>query len=571
MEKKKYTEEELTQLHKEVEAELKKIPGVVAVGFGYKERNNRLTTEVAFRVYVLSKKDKAAIPADQLIPGEIRGFKTDVLEREVTKQQSDEYVNQRYRPVVGGIAISVSYKNSAAMANTSPMAAGSPFTNKGTLGCIAQVKKTKQIVLLSNYHVLHAHANTGGFVYQPKFDDDEANPYTHVSRDFELVATVLDAGMYHDHHRYTYPGETEAKDYYIDCEIARLNIIEAKTCETKVGITYKPLINNLQVNECDHIVNVGRIKRTDIVAGEEYLVYKVGATTGRTTGRVADPFYTAPHQIEPPSAENPLGDLMETMNVIKIVSTTESNGFLDRFSHQGDSGSVIINSKNEIVGLHFAAADPLFDNYDKILGIEEQLRAEGKTENEIEVAIDLKKKKWASCRSSSACHIQPVLDYLQIVIVHKPCKTSAEARSSNDTDLTIDYELNSKLSQLIISSSGQLDVYKIFSEFNEEFMNLLNSCRPVTVTWHRNKGPAFVAHFVRKIHDPAYQVPLNINGTTIPMLFAAMKPVLMEHASEGMKNAIKQYGDQIIENATDVADLQTLLQRVGNIQTPVRQ
>ncbi len=48
-------QKELAALHAEAEAELKKIPGVIGVGYGLKEINGKTTDQIAFRVYVRKK------------------------------------------------------------------------------------------------------------------------------------------------------------------------------------------------------------------------------------------------------------------------------------------------------------------------------------------------------------------------------------------------------------------------------------------------------------------------------------------------------------------------------------
>lgn len=132
----------MLRLHPGVEAELKRIPGVVSVGVGLKETAGDLTAELVWRVYVQHKKSPAEVPAGEMIPAEIRGFKTDVLVMGETHPVADE---DKYRPLRGGIQI------------------GNGTGAVGTLGCLAQRQDgTGAWVALSNHHVMLAGGKSVG-------------------------------------------------------------------------------------------------------------------------------------------------------------------------------------------------------------------------------------------------------------------------------------------------------------------------------------------------------------------------------------------------------------------------
>lgn len=61
-----------------VESELLSRPGVTGVDVGYKEVGGKPTDVIAIRVYVAMKGDVAA---NQIVPREIQGIPTDVIER----------------------------------------------------------------------------------------------------------------------------------------------------------------------------------------------------------------------------------------------------------------------------------------------------------------------------------------------------------------------------------------------------------------------------------------------------------------------------------------------------------
>ena len=119
------------------------LAGVREVGLGGKLKAGRPTGEPAIIVYVRDKKLAGEIPANQLIPAEVEGVKTDVIEA------GEE---QRLGALEGGIGIEVE-----------PTVSGGGQTSTGTLGCFATTtnETPPKTVLLSNHHVLYQSAILG--------------------------------------------------------------------------------------------------------------------------------------------------------------------------------------------------------------------------------------------------------------------------------------------------------------------------------------------------------------------------------------------------------------------------
>jgi hypothetical protein len=63
------------------EQRLLSLPGVTGVDIGYKIVNGQKTNELVIRIYVEEKKDEDKLPAEQIIPKEIEGVKTDVIQQ----------------------------------------------------------------------------------------------------------------------------------------------------------------------------------------------------------------------------------------------------------------------------------------------------------------------------------------------------------------------------------------------------------------------------------------------------------------------------------------------------------
>ena len=119
-----------------VEADLLAIPGVYGVGFGGKLKAGKPTGDFSIRVLVFKKRTRSDLPPEELIPEEIDGVKTDVVEARIPIPYMLE----------GGIKVTFE----------TPIA-GQVSIDEGTLGCFAWRQDTTppKAVLLSNDHVLY--------------------------------------------------------------------------------------------------------------------------------------------------------------------------------------------------------------------------------------------------------------------------------------------------------------------------------------------------------------------------------------------------------------------------------
>lgn len=115
-------------------------PNVVGVGIGYKNAADHKTSELSIIALVREKIPAAGLPAGALVPREVEGVRTDVMQ--VGNIRSLQARSDRWRPAPGGVSIG-HYKITA-----------------GTFGTIVRDKKTGRRLILSNNHVL-ANSNEG--------------------------------------------------------------------------------------------------------------------------------------------------------------------------------------------------------------------------------------------------------------------------------------------------------------------------------------------------------------------------------------------------------------------------
>ena len=282
------------------EKDLLKIPGVNAVDVGFKYVNGKKTDEIAIRVHVTKKKDK--VPANEKIPAEINGIKTDVIEGTYEAQlvAKKQVVNvdaqadtNTYRPLQGGVSIG-------------PNRSVGGFIYAGTLGCFVKDNATGKALMLSNFHVMCIDNtwHVGDIMDQPSLIDTG----TAADAVGTLNRAVLSA--------------------HVDGAVANIN----------AGVSYQATI-----------ADIGNIAGTGTAALGD-AVRKRGRTTGLTYGTVDGINGTANVNYGPAIGTKTL------TNQIFIAPDTSHNAM---FSDHGDSGSAIVNASNHVVGLLFAGGPSL--------------------------------------------------------------------------------------------------------------------------------------------------------------------------------------------------------------------
>lgn len=139
---------------------------VVGVAVGFKESEGVLTDEIAVVVLVEQKRPLAALQPTDIVPKEIDGMKTDVIEVGILQAYQGVGARARYRPVI-----------------PSGVSMGHFKVTAGTLGAVVRDKTTGERFLLSNNHVFanSNDAQLGDAILQPGAMDGGQNPADRVA------------------------------------------------------------------------------------------------------------------------------------------------------------------------------------------------------------------------------------------------------------------------------------------------------------------------------------------------------------------------------------------------------
>jgi len=289
--------EEIIMQKEAAEASLFKHKDVTGVDVGYKYSNGKRTDEITIRVHV--KKKKAKVSEKEMIPKTINGIKTDVIEMEVYPQMLSQKVED-----ISVFADTTTYSTLKGGISIGPERTINGYVYTGTLGCIAKDNTTNNPVLLSNFHVMCVdnNWNVGDYMCQPSRVDTGV-PGT------DRVGAIIRA------------------------------VLSSKVDGAICSISGRP-------TDCS-IVDIGDVKGT-ASAVMNAAVKKRGRTTLLTEGFVDAINATINVNFGPSIG------VKTFTNQIGIRPDTSVN---PKFSQSGDSGSVVVNSANKIIGLLFAGND----------------------------------------------------------------------------------------------------------------------------------------------------------------------------------------------------------------------
>jgi hypothetical protein len=296
--------------------ELLKKKNVVAVCTGQKYIKGVNTRRAAIVVFVTQKIPISQLSAEDIVPDTIDGIKSDVQISGPIKALAFDRT-KKWRPAPGGVSI------------------GHPLITAGTLGMI--VRKGNIRYILSNNHVLanSNNAKIGDETWQPgKYDGGGAMDLIGHLADFITINFLGDgstcpvargwawvfnafAKLFHRKSRQkTYSLENNK----VDCAITRPFDEDVSEEILEIGVP-----NGFNMSE----LNVGDV------------IKKSGRTSGLNEGTVIGM------------------DGVASVGYDDKIAVFEDQIFTTQIAQGGDSGSAVLNERNQVVGLLFAGSDQM--------------------------------------------------------------------------------------------------------------------------------------------------------------------------------------------------------------------
>lgn len=242
-------------------------------------------------IRIYVEKKKKNVSKTQAIPSSIDGVKTDVIEAKF--ELHHRLAVEELKPH----ADTGTYNPLVGGISIGPCSAVDGFVFTGTLGCMVKDRTTGQMMMLSNYHVMAEKWSVGETQCQPSLVDTGSCPSDVVG---SLVRSVL----------------SEKVDGAVASITARSH-------------------------QC-RIHEIGSVKGKGLAA-ENMNVRKRGRTTGLTHGIVDSIDATV---------NVPYDDGVHTLKNQILINVDSSQS--SEFGLGGDSGSVVVDPNNKVVGLYFA-------------------------------------------------------------------------------------------------------------------------------------------------------------------------------------------------------------------------
>lgn len=320
--------EQINSLKKTNQSELLKKRNVTGVGVGYKVTKGKQTDKLCIVVMVRKKVDVAQLAAQDVVPKDIEGIETDVIE--VGDIVAHKARTDLWRPAPPGVSI------------------GHVYITAGTFGAVVRDKETGKKLILSNNHVL-ANSNEGKIgdtILQPGAADGGKDPQHRIASLLRFIEINMEGG--------------DGDDGIPDCPVAKgvagsLNLI-ARLFGSKHQLVAKKIVERPLQSEnlvdaavaepvtddviSTEILDVGEVKGTRDPE-LNLAVVKSGRTTTRTEGTITT--VSATIQVGYGGTK---------------IATFEDQILTSNMSEPGDSGSLLLaKDTNEAVGLLFAGSD----------------------------------------------------------------------------------------------------------------------------------------------------------------------------------------------------------------------
>jgi hypothetical protein len=480
-----------TQAAEKARTRLAKLPGVVGIGVGTKYVGGKPTDAWTISISVVKKRPKGALAASELIPAEIDGVPTDVIETGEfkvlgvdPKDGVDVYDYSKYRPLRGGIKISVSY----------PSAPGIDPNNLelGTMGCVALTTETPpRHVLITNRHII-ATVIPHGPVGQPHPDPGS----TTCGAGNELVGNVFDW----------------AKDA-VDPTLTDMFPVDAAICALNEGVQWVAGIAPAAVGQGNTPDPIGTIRdlRPAVTPSPpaNLAVKKRGMKTGATTGKINNFNFSLPltahgRNYTGVQVGAPIGNqtilLNMTMPVLQITADAAP------FSTQGDSGCLVCDMSNNVVGLLFASN--------------------------------------ISGSSVLAAHIQDVLDVLHLTIPTTgafPGTQTVPANNNPYAKITVSTQQHAmeKLQEDLLQTAHGTPLVRTLFKHVPEIQGVIRSNRRAAAVWQRVGGPHLLKDLAAAVENPELPL-LRLDPDVARKAVRRLTRVLQRHGSEQLRGDLQR-------------------------------
>jgi hypothetical protein len=419
----------------------------------------------------------------------------------------------------------------------------------GSIGCFARFRNdASRTVILSASHVLYGSAQEfGGITAGNGSKVGQPSVSCCLCCACRVVATNTRNRNSWTSVTVTSPENATETGYRYDAAMAELNGERAYTNESLYGMISGAPSSGLGVQAGD-------------------AVEMVGSTSGRVTGTVIGLQHTATNDGQPVSQllfpKRLQGDELEqfrsgpVMNILQLLILPDANpddGTIRMsFGQHGDSGSAVVNAQGEVIGI-LSQVWGVPDVANTLLN--EYLPAPPLPPHALGIGV--------------VSPIGPVLEDFELEIVDNMSDTATASAVIDVNGVRRDHAEHNLMQKVLRDLERELHAKALGREALDalrrhrgEVLRLVDRQRRVTVTWHRNKGPAFAAHCMYNLQDHQYEIPLQVDGVSATDLLRRMAGVLRKYGSRELREDIERYEDLVCEWVDGCQNLWLLVERM---------
>ena len=500
------THDELMAAKDRAATVLLRLPNVTSVGIGGRVRAGQRIPELVLKVYVDAKVSADQLAAADRIPAEIEGLPTDVIQMptvglpdvatpappgqpEIPFADRDK---EKRRPVVGGTQLEGGLTTNEAM---------------GTLGCI----------MVSTTDATKAYAFTNWHVMQGQDDEDPTIGQTRAGQAFNKESS------------------TKCCSHIIGTLAAgeRNTSTDAALIELKPGLEWKAEVFDIGPLAGEHPVD-------GTEAGTHPAVRKRGARS-RLTGGVIDSVGTSVT----------IGGIVypNAMIIMPNANPALEADAAYLFGDHGDSGAVVVNDANQVVGVHVGhPPSPPDDEYPPgpvagwalpIADIESGLAAQS-----VPVKVAVAPLTAAGTPAAGVVNTVPGAAMVAVPAELAPDLIGAGAgAAARDRLVAAGLPLGDeppaaalgRLERDLEQSARGRSLVTFWLRNQHELLDLINTNRRVVVTWYRSGASGLFQLLTRMLSQPDLTVPPTINGQPVSQCLDAVYAVLDRFASAQLR------------------------------------
>jgi hypothetical protein len=477
-------QDRIRAIKEKAEKLLFQIPGVHGVGVGHKRTGGEYTDELSIKVYVTRKKPLSQIPSAELIPPEIDGVKTDVVESNPPKPLAED--TAKYRPARGGTCIKVQKETQLPSPTAGVQSITQIATQTGTIGCMARTTGNPSVIVgLTNHHVL---AFDGNITIGQAVGQSSPTEYSICSKCCSEIIGVVMGGV---------------NNQAVDVALIKLN----RKLEFFRQVQDEP--NNFLIKGTYSLQTSG-------IPTSPYHVKKRGERTRLTTGTIDSVSANFTDQTT---------HIVTHTNV--IVIKPDAGDFADH----GDSGSALVSNEGadagKVVGLLFGG-DP------------------GASGNGFAFDIDVVKAQLSNINLPIEILTANALDDKQTV-PDTAAQADAYMVAAAPLDGTVPFPaaeaplLQKVGGELLQTKKGQ-EYFGLYQRHQAEVRALIDGNKRVATAWHRNGGPSLLNKALHVIKSPDEILPMEIEGRPLVECVSRLVRTFKKYGSAALARDIEEFG-----------------------------